>query len=83
MDTVDCHLKGISNFVGAWGKKYEDFASIMSLEEFNCKDKTNRVLQSIFYTKEGKVIYRSKKIGEWIFIVPETMPEIIYKELCK
>ena len=53
------------------------------LEEINCVEKTIRLLSWINYDNRGGVIYSSSSPLESDFIIPESMGEKLYKEVCK
>lgn len=75
--------KGIINWVGQLGKDYENLSHIKAWHEVDCVEKKQRVLSLTFYDKEGKVIWDYGKTGEWNSIIPESIAESLYKEVCK
>lgn len=75
--------KGVRDYVEKLGKKYENLSLSIVLWEINCIEKKSRFLSSISYDNKGGVIYSSIFPPEWSFIIPESMGEILYKEICK
>jgi hypothetical protein len=78
--------KGVKDTVRSMGKKLEKLEYSISLNEINCSEKTNRFLSSIYYDNDGKMIYSmssSKLPTEWLFIVPESNTDNLYKKICK
>jgi len=75
--------KGIIDMVGELGKKYKDLSYSKALIEINCLEKMNCLLSGASYDNEGGVIYFFSFPSKWEFIFPESMAEILYKEICK
>lgn len=75
--------KGIMEWVGKLGKDFENLNYGISLLEINCVEKTCRVLSANYYDNKGKVILSNSSPDEWDFIVPESIGEGLYKEICK
>ncbi len=78
--------KGVKDMVRNVGEKLEKLEYSISLNEINCAEKTNRLLSSLYYDNNGKMIYSissSKLPTEWLFIVPESNADNLYKKICK
>ena len=78
--------KGVMDMVRSVGKKLEKLEYSISLNEINCAEKTNRLLSSIYYDNNGKMIYSISSSNfptEWLFIVPESNADNLYKKICK
>jgi len=78
--------KGVMDMVRSVGKKLEKLEYSVSLNEINCAEKTNRFLSSIYYDNNGKMIYSISSSNfptEWLFIVPESNADNLYKKICK
>jgi hypothetical protein len=75
--------KGVSSWVKDSGKKYENLSHTIYLQEINCAEKKIRRLSVTQYGHKGSVIDIIDSPSFWIFIPPESMMEILYKEVCK
>ncbi len=78
--------KGVMDMVRSVGNKLEKLEYSISLNEINCREKTNRLLSSLYYDNNGKMIYSlssSKLPTEWLFVVPESNADNLYKKICK
>jgi hypothetical protein len=75
--------RGVIDCVGKLGKKYENVSHLIILWEINCAEKKSRSLSETSYDNKGKVIISSSSPKEWDFIIPESMHESLYKEVCK
>ena len=75
--------KGVMDMVRSVGKKLEKLEYSISLNEINCAEKKSRSLSETSYDNKGKVIISSSSPKEWDFIIPESMHESLYKEVCK
>jgi hypothetical protein len=76
--------KGVMYYMGKFGIKYMSLSHSINLPEINCLEKTIRSLSLTYYDNEGEVIYSfSSPSSKWDFILPETIGEILYKEVCK
>lgn len=81
---VNYTKKGVIVWVGRLGKKYEDLSHTKELCEINCVEKMFRSLSINFYDNKGGVIYSSSSpLLKWDFIIPESINEALYKEVCK
>lgn len=75
--------KGVLDMVGTSGKKYENLSHSIILWEINCSEKKDRGLSLTHYDHKGSVVHSISSPSDWNFIVPETVGEVIYKEVCK
>ena len=75
--------KGVIDIVGRLGKKYENLSDSTTLWEINCLEKKCRFLSIAYHNNKGEPISFFGSPSEWDFIIPETMAEILYKEICK
>jgi hypothetical protein len=75
--------KGVMGTVGKFGKKYENLDHLKYLCEINCVEKMIRYLLAAYYDNKRKVIHSLSSSPERHFIIPESMGENLYKEICK
>ena len=76
--------EGVAFQVKELGKRYEDLSYTLILWEVNCADQKNRVLQSISYSRDAKIISSNlSKQAEWSSINPGSIGEILHKTVCK
>lgn len=75
--------KAVIDRVEKLGEKYENLSYSIILWEINCAEKKSRSLSETSYDNKGKVIISSSSPKEWDFIIPESMHESLYKEVCK
>jgi len=66
------------------GKRYEGLSYTLNLLEVNCAAKTNRVLQTTSYSKDGSIISSNQsQKTEWSFINPGSIGETLYNTVCR
>ncbi len=76
--------KGIKNAKEVFGKNYENLSYSIKSYEFNCKDKTSRILSITDYNKDGTIISTdSKTDAKWSSISQGSLLESLYKVVCK
>jgi hypothetical protein len=75
--------KGVLGVVGVFGKKYENLSRSVISWEINCAEKKYRQLSSTRYDHKGSVISSKGIPSEWRFIIPESVAELLYEEVCK
>ncbi len=80
--------KDIIELVSKYGPKDKNINMGICLEEIDCKEKRIRILTFTLFSKEGEVAItgKHKQLGElyeWNYIVPDTIPEFLYKAVCK
>ena len=76
--------KGVTDWVKNFGDEYKDFSYLISLEEYHCTEKTYRIIRLTTYSLGGEAI--SKEVdpsAKWGFIIPNSMAEAVFKEVCK
>jgi len=74
--------KGLSHWVRGGGKGFQDLNFSLIRLGLNCVDKSARYLRIVFYSKNGNVFHPMDN-DEWHFIAPDSMTEMLYKEVCK
>ena len=61
----------------------DNFRQVNSLYEINCKDRTYKSLQMIFYDKEERVVGKlTDEETSVTYISPESTEELLYKKMC-
>jgi hypothetical protein len=75
--------KDVARWVAKLGPSFKNLSFSMSLKEINCIEKKWHTLSLTAYDNEGGVINSSSSSTEWGFIIPETIAESLYKEVCK
>jgi len=73
----------ITDWIKKSGEEYKDFSTQMSLEEYHCTEKKRRVLSMTFYSSDGGIILSSNSIREWRFIIPDSIGDAVFEEVCK
>lgn len=73
--------QGITQWVKGGGKEFEDLGSTLIFSELDCTNSAIRSLQIVFYSKSGEVI-KPVKGKEWVFFAPDSMSEVLYREVC-
>jgi hypothetical protein len=72
-----------------WGKrkndrkKYENLNHMKVLYEIDCVEKKSRRLSGTEYDNKGGMIDSDSSPSKWEFIIPESMTEGLYEEVCK
>jgi len=74
---------GMLRLVIRHGSLYENLSHSVRLWEINCADKTYRFLSMQNYSQDGVVLFSEEVKKEWDFIVPDSMDENLYKEVCQ
>lgn len=75
--------KGIMDMVVRFGPSYKNLSFSMCLYEINCIEKKARILSLAHYDDKRDVIHTTSFQGEWTFIIPESVVENLYEEICK
>jgi hypothetical protein len=76
--------KGIHTHVKEFGERFENLSYITDLLEFNCVEKKTRILRTTLYSNDGTILVSDTSSElEWRFILPDSLGEILYKEVCK
>ena len=63
--------------------KYSKIAFGIRLSEINCKEKMYRRLRAIAFANDGNIIEDDKSKSKWRFILPGSVFESLYEEVCK
>jgi len=74
---------GVTDAAGKLGKEFENVNYFIILREINCAEKKSQRLSMTYYDNKGRVIHSEGSPGGWEFIVPESMFDLLYKEVCK
>jgi len=80
---IDVKEKGLIDMGEALGRKLENLRYMVGLIEFNCLEKKNRSLSLTLYDEKGYPIFYDDKSMNWEFIVPESVEDVLYQEVCK
>ncbi len=80
---TDYTEKSAIDMVGKLGKKYENLSYTIILCETNCVKKMSRFLSGTYYDNRGGVIDSSNSPSEWFFIIPKSVGDSLYEEICK
>jgi len=76
--------KGVDIHVKEFGEGVKNLNHVEDLLEFNCVDKKTRVLQSTIYAKDGNILASDTSSElEWRVIIPDSLGETLYNEVCK
>jgi hypothetical protein len=76
--------KGIHTHVKEFGERFESLSHITDLLEFNCGEKKTRILRTTLYSKDGTILVSDTSSElEWRFILPDSLGETLYKEVCQ
>lgn len=75
--------KGVMDIVEKMGKEFKKLEYSIILNEINCAEKTTRFLSLNYFDNNREVIVSGSYTTEWTFIVPDTIDESLYKEICK
>ena len=74
--------KGVSHWVREGGKEFQNLGYSLVWCELNCAERATRHLQIVFYSKDKETFYPIRN-DEWQLFVPDSMFELLYKEVCK
>ena len=75
--------KSVTNWVKTFGEQYKDFSHSIDLEEYHCTEKKRRILSLTQYSLGGGTIFSDNSPGEWSFIIPDSMADAVFEEVCK
>jgi antitoxin component YwqK of YwqJK toxin-antitoxin module len=70
-------------FLKEMGKDYNAYGYREDLLEINCSESMFRILETIYRSKDGDVLYSGSNPSKWNFIPPSTPAEAIQKAVCK
>lgn len=79
----DFSEEGVLDVVRELGKEYKNFSHIDSLMEINCFEKKSHSLSANHYDNKGRTIFYDSSPSEWYFIVPDSVAERLYEEVCE
>ena len=75
--------ESVTDWVKKFGEQYKDFSHSIDLEEYHCTEKKRRILSLTQYSLGGGIIFSDNSPGEWSFIIPNSMADVVFKEVCK
>lgn len=75
--------KAISRKTTQSGGNYEKVAFSLELNDIDCMQQIARRLEVFHYSEEGVCIDYSKTPSEWISVPPNTVLEVLQKEVCR
>lgn len=76
--------KSILKKVEKFGEKFVNLSYELTLQDIDCKNKKQRFLSIIDYSKDGGVIYSGNEPNAgWNFVPPESLMEDLYRKVCK
>ena len=89
--SIEYTEKGITNInetarqehSGKFKNKYRKIAFAIGLSEINCEEKMYRRLRAIAFANDGNIIEDDKSKSKWRFILPGSVFESLYEEVCK
>jgi hypothetical protein len=64
-------------------KKINELDNSKSLYEINCVDRKYRILESMYYSKDGIVLLMNSIPSKWKYIVRESLNGALHKAICK
>ena len=74
--------KSVSDFVKEYGEKYKDVSYSIELQEYNCTEKKAKTLSGADYSLGG-ILNSGNSLEEWKFIIPDSVGDGVFKEVCK
>jgi Surface-adhesin protein E len=80
---LDYTEKGVLGWVKKFGKTFENLDYVINLNEINCLEKKFRILLVYYYDSKGSVFDSIRYPSEWTIVVPESIQENLYEEVCK
>jgi len=69
--------------VKKFGKKINKLDNSKSLYEINCVGRKYRILESVFYSKDGSVLSMNSIPSNWKYIIRESLNGALHKAVCK
>jgi hypothetical protein len=69
--------------VKKFGKKINKLDNSKSLFEINCVERKYRILEFMFYSKDGNVLHMNSIPSNWKYIIRESLNDALYKAICK
>jgi len=74
---------GVTEFVKTFGDKFNKLDNSKSLYEVNCVEKKYRILELVFYSKDGNVLNTISYPSEWKYNIRESVSDALDKAVCK
>jgi len=74
---------GITEFVNTFGDKFNKLDNSKSLYEVNCLEKKYRILELVFYSKDGNVLDTISYPSEWKYNTRESVSDALDITVCK
>ena len=75
--------ESVTDWVKRFGEQYKDFSYSVDLEEYDCTERKRRILNLTQYSSDGGVIFSDNSPGEWRLIIPDSMADAAFEEVCK
>jgi len=75
--------ESVTDWVKKFGEQYKDFSYSVDLEEYGCTERKRRILSLTQYSSDGEIIFSDNSPGEWILIIPDSMADAVFEEVCK
>jgi hypothetical protein len=75
--------ESINELVKKFGEQYKDGSHSVMLYEYYCTEKKYHILRSTAYSLEGNVIFSNNSPTERESLVPDSVGEDMFKEVCK
>ncbi len=75
--------ESVTDWVNKFGEQYKDFSHSIDLEEYHCTEKKRRILSLTQYSLDGGIIFSDNSPGDWNFIIPDSMADAVFEEVCK
>ncbi len=69
--------------VKKFGKRINKLDNSKALYEINCVERKYRILESMFYSKDGSVLNKKSIPSNWAYILRESLNGALYKAVCK
>jgi len=69
--------------VKKFGNKVDKLDNSKSLYEINCVEKKYKILEFLFYSKDGNVLHRVSIPSKWNYIIRESLNDALFKAVCK
>jgi hypothetical protein len=74
---------GVTEVVKTFGDKFNKLDNSKSLYEVNCVEKKYRILELVFYSKDGNVLDMISYPSEWKYNIRESVSDALDKAVCK
>jgi hypothetical protein len=74
---------GVLFLVRDFSKKYLNLSYAINLVEINCAKKKTHFVSHTTFNNMGLIIESSSSLSEWPYIIPDSIAESLYEEVCK